>query len=189
MLSDFEFTEESIDISEFEFDNGLIQDHESKTEQISVSNLDSDSLISSVMPIVQQNTSYDAWLSEYSSKYCGLAETSKSEESKIDEIISSQETDFEPNACSEMVTQQTQNAPETLPCVSTTSPVSGGTVFDTNVGLEHDLESESRLVHDFEYEANPTMVSESSIVTEHLIEINVNLKLDADSKNRFRIRL
>ena len=182
MLSDFEFTEESIDISDFEFDIGLIQDHGSKTEQISVSNLDSDSLMFSVMPIRQQNTSNDACLSEYSSKYSDVEETSKSEESKIDEIISNQETDFEPNACSEMATEQTQNTPEMLLHVPTTSPVTGGTVFDTTVGLEQDLESESRLVHDSEYEANPSMVSESSTITEPSIEIKQNLKSDTESK-------
>ena len=182
MLSDFEFTAESIDISQFEFDNGLLQDHESKTEQISVSNLDSDSSIFSAMPIVQQNTSNDAWLSEYSSKYNDLAETSKSEESKINEIKSNQERDFEPNAFSEIATEKTQNAREMLLHVQTTSLVIGGTVFDTNVGLERDLESESRLLHDAEYEANPPMVSESSTVIEPSIEIEQNLKSDTESK-------
>ena len=179
MLSDFEFTEESIDISDLEFDIGLI---ESKPEQISVSNLDSNSSMFAVMPIVQQNTSNDAWLSEYSSKYTDLAETSKSQESKIDEIISIQETDFEPNACSEMTTEQTQNTPEMLLHELTTSLVAGGPVFDTTVGLEQDLESESRLVHDSEYEANSPMVSESSPLCGSSIKIDQNLTSDTDSK-------
>ena len=182
MLSDFEFTEESIDISDLEFDNGLIQDLESKTGHISVSNLDSDSSIFSVMPIVQQNNSNDASLSEYSSKYSELAETSKSEESKINEINSNQERDFEPNACSEMAIKQTQNALEMLLHVPTTSLVAGGPVFDTNVGSEHDLESESRLLHDSEYEAYLPMVSESSTECGSAIKIDQNMKLDTDSK-------
>eukprot|EP00112_Aurelia_sp_Birch-Aquarium-sp1_P016594 Seg378.8 transcript_id=Seg378.8/GoldUCD/mRNA.D3Y31 product="hypothetical protein" protein_id=Seg378.8/GoldUCD/D3Y31 len=182
MLSDFEFTEESIDISELEFDNGLVENNDFTSEQISISNLDLDSSMFSVMPIVQQNTSNDALLHEYCSKYGNVAETSKSEESKIDEIISNPETDFVPNSCSEMATEQIQNAPEMLPCIPVPSFVTGGSAFDTTVGLEHDLESESRLVCDSECEANATMVSESSTVTGFRMKIDQNSKSDTDSK-------
>eukprot|EP00112_Aurelia_sp_Birch-Aquarium-sp1_P024161 Seg750.6 transcript_id=Seg750.6/GoldUCD/mRNA.D3Y31 product="hypothetical protein" protein_id=Seg750.6/GoldUCD/D3Y31 len=182
MLSDFEFTEESIDISELEFDNGLVENNDLTSEQISVSNLDLDSSMFSVMPIVQQNTSNDALLHEYCPKYGNVAETSKSEESKIEEIISNPETDFLPNSCSGIATEQIQNAPEMLPCVPVPSFVTGGSVFDTTVGLEHDLESESRLVCESKCEANPTTVFESSTVTGFRMKIDQNSKSDTDSK-------